>query len=322
MRNALAVSTALTASLALAFALVFGAAGARAESAKREEAKKEASAREAFRDGVSYYEKGRFADALVAFKQAYALRPSYKILFNIGQVQAMLGHNEAALEAFEGYLAEGRAEIKDRRLKELEREMARLAALVGELTIDGPSGAELWVDGERRGTLPLAGPLRLDAQEHLIVVRTGEALVCEKREMVIGAQAIVSKCEPPPQTSPEAPSVALALAPKGPAAPSVEASMKNVFLDEVAPWTAAGLGVASLAAAVVCAVKAKSLNGELNDACPGGDCPASRADDVDRLPKLAGAADGLFVATAVLGAAAITLFVAPWRDRKKEGGTP
>jgi tetratricopeptide (TPR) repeat protein len=301
---------------ALGLLLVAGAGLARAD-----ERKKDVFARDAFRDGVSYYEKGRFADALAAFKQAYALRPSYKILFNIGQVQAQLEHNAAALEAFEGYLAEGRAEIGGRRLEEIQREMARLAALVGDMEVDGPRGAELWVDGERRGYLPLAGPLRLDAGEHLVVVRTGDSLSCEKRETVVGAQDITSKCEPPPQTQPEPPTITLdaRLEPK-PESPPPETG--NVFLDEVAPWTAAGLGAAALAAGIACAVKTARLNGELRDACPNGECPPGRAEDVDALPKLAGAADGLFVATAVLSAAAITLFVAPWRHDAPEGGRP
>ena len=304
---------------ALVIAVV--AAALWAPAARAEGARKDAAARDAFRDGVSYYEKGRFADALAAFKQAYALRPSYKILFNIGQVQAMLDHDALALEAFEGYLAEGRAEIGEKRLKEIRREMDRLTALVGDLAVEGPGGAELWIDGERRGTLPLAAPLRLDAGEHLVVVRTSDAIECEKHETVLGAQQITSTCEPPPQTQPPPPAVtASATVATQPASPPPAAG--NVFVDEVAPWTATGLAAASLAAAIACAVEAAKLNGQLRDACPNGDCPPGRADDVDALPKLAGAADGLFVATAVLGAAAITLFVAPWRDREKEGKTP
>jgi tetratricopeptide (TPR) repeat protein len=63
-------------------------------------------ARAHFLSGQSYFDEGRFTDALHEFHEAYAIsrRPGFQ--FNIGVCEERLGHTEAAIAAFERYLQE------------------------------------------------------------------------------------------------------------------------------------------------------------------------------------------------------------------------
>jgi tetratricopeptide (TPR) repeat protein len=89
-------------------------------------AQTETEARAAFQAGVTAFESGRISEALVSFERAYALRPAYKILFNIAQAQAELGKTAQAIRSFEKYLEDGAEEINDGRRLKVEEELERL----------------------------------------------------------------------------------------------------------------------------------------------------------------------------------------------------
>jgi tetratricopeptide (TPR) repeat protein len=63
-------------------------------------------ARAHFLSGQSYFDEGRFADALHEFREAYTIsrRPGFQ--YNIGVCETQLGHTDAAIAAFERYLKE------------------------------------------------------------------------------------------------------------------------------------------------------------------------------------------------------------------------
>ncbi|MFO8070544.1 MAG: hypothetical protein R6V85_01600, partial [Polyangia bacterium] len=103
----------------LAAALLLAASGARAEDVKE-------AARRQFNNGVELYEAGKLEQASVAFERAYELKPTYRIMFNIAQVENDLGHFAAALRAYTRYLAEGGDEIGAERLAQVRSEIERL----------------------------------------------------------------------------------------------------------------------------------------------------------------------------------------------------
>jgi len=282
----------------------------------------EQEARDAFEEGTRFYQYLHYSDALDAFKRAYALRPSYRILYNIAQSQAMLGHPDLALEAFEAYLDQGATDISAGRRAAVERDITELRRRVGELEVNGPRGCEVWIDGERKGHLPMAASLRLPQGDHLVTLRRSAAASCDVAVTVVGGELTSATCEPVERGDPE-----------GPPGPSrrdgIDAEPEerapdpdggHLPRDRVVAWTAAGLGVGTLVAAAVCAWKTSEINSTLDAACHGGTCPPEYAGDVEALPRYAGAADGLFAATAVLSAVAVTLFIAPWR-RSEPGPT-
>ena len=106
------------------------------------EAGGDSEARAAFSEGVDAFEAGNIEDALRAFETAYALRPSYKILFNIAQAQAELNETERAIQTFEKYLEDGGNEISEGRRLKVEEEIKRLRIKAGELPAPTPPSPE------------------------------------------------------------------------------------------------------------------------------------------------------------------------------------
>ena len=60
-----------------------------------------AAARDAYDKGTTAFEHGDYVKALDAFVKANALIPSVQALYWIAQAQDKLGHNDAAIEAYE-----------------------------------------------------------------------------------------------------------------------------------------------------------------------------------------------------------------------------
>lgn len=288
-----------------------------------------------FGQGVKAFESARIDDALESFKRAYALHPSYRILYHIARAEAELGSPHRAIDAFEGYLADGGARISPGRKAQVLRELASLRLLVGEVIVVGAAGAEVWIDGERKGNLPLAGPIVLPEGSHRLIVRENREGPCDKEILVRGGQRKNEGCRP------DSAEIEMATVPHA----KIDASVVDVgrdmsgqgksddvdvqklngddrFLDKVAPWVATGIGGSALIAAIVCAIQTLSLNSELRLACTNGVCPASRSGDINRLKDLAAASDAMFVITAVFSAAAVTLFWAPWKKKEKETRGP
>jgi tetratricopeptide (TPR) repeat protein len=99
-------------------------------------------AKVAFNDGTELFEQQKFSDAARRFRDAYEIRPNWKLLYNIGQCEAAARRYGVALELFESYMAAGGDNIDQERTRELIGEMERLRNLVGFLDFqDLPMGA-------------------------------------------------------------------------------------------------------------------------------------------------------------------------------------
>lgn len=113
-------------------------------------------ARVRFERGKQLYEEGAFDAALIEFQRAYELSPSYRILYNIGQVYRQTNDYAGALRSYERYLSEGKSEIDAKRRAEVEQEVAQLRARVATLQISvSVPGAEISVDDVSVGKSPL-----------------------------------------------------------------------------------------------------------------------------------------------------------------------
>ena len=67
---------------------------------------------QAFQEGKRLYGDKKFKEAADAFRLANHLRRSWKLLYNIGQCEAAAKRYGMALDAFERYVAEGVAVLK------------------------------------------------------------------------------------------------------------------------------------------------------------------------------------------------------------------
>ena len=275
-------------------------------------------ARTAFAKGTEAYRDLAFSKALLYFKEAYRLRPSYRIQYNIAQTYLELSQPHLALTAFERYLSEGRHQIDAERRDEVVLEIRKLRQIVGEIVVTGKTGTECRVDDAHVGFLPLERPIRLEAGTHEISLYLHGEAVCVKKVQIIAGKKRIERCRLQDEDAQETPEPEsawdvmndttlmeydLRLA-GGPPAPG-----EKLRFIRVAPWVMTGLAAASLTTAAILAMKTSSLNAELSGACQNGECPPSRKSDLDRLPKLAAGADIMFVATSLFTAAAISLFI-------------
>jgi hypothetical protein len=112
--------------------------------------------------GLKAMRKGDYQAALDAFRRAHQARPTTRSHAEIGLAEQAL---HRWLEA-EADLAGALAEEEDAWLKEhrslLDKALADVRSHLGMLTVEsGPRGAEVKINGEPRGVLPLPKPLFL-----------------------------------------------------------------------------------------------------------------------------------------------------------------
>jgi hypothetical protein len=147
--------------LALIASLVAGVAHA---DGKLEDAKAH------LQSGATLYDENNFRGALVEFQKAYDLAPSYKILFNIGQVEMELQDYAGALKAYTRYLKEGGPDVPPDRGAQVNAEIERLKGRVGFLVVQTTAGAQVLVDDVQVGYAPLPDPVPVAAGQHRVTV--------------------------------------------------------------------------------------------------------------------------------------------------------
>jgi hypothetical protein len=111
--------------------------------------------------GLELRRQGLGAAALPLFQRAHALEPTPRTAGQLGLVEASLqrwldadAHLTLALES------PGDAWVSDNR-KLLDKALAVARQHIGELTVEGPAGAHVFVSGQGAKKLPLAQPLRV-----------------------------------------------------------------------------------------------------------------------------------------------------------------
>ena len=124
-----------------------------------------------FTKGVSLFRTNDFRAALVEFKAAYAVAPSFRIQFNIGQTCAELQDHACAAKAFESFLADGGKQVPPGQRIFAEHELKRLHALVGRVrVIVNVPGADIAIDGVPAGPSPLGEPVVAAAGRRKVTV--------------------------------------------------------------------------------------------------------------------------------------------------------
>jgi hypothetical protein len=327
--------TRAVAVLALAMAGVAGGARAvRAEPAPTDAAGagKLTEAERRFRRGIDLYKDGDPSAAFVEFKRAYDLVPSYRILYNLGQVSYQRHDYAAALRYFRQYLLDGDDAVPEDRHREVAGAIVDLEQHVGRIDIQTvDDGAEVFVDDVLIGTTPLRALVSVNAGRRKldVVARNGEhrtrfvevaggeiaSVAFPRLDSRPGdaGPARAAEARPALSLSPPKPAPAAAAAPLPAAAPPAAASVPVVAATPAprrAPfpwksWTLTGLLAGGAATTGVIALLSKrDLNDQLNmfPQDPG---------EVDyyqrRTRGFAMATDGLMIGTTLM--AAISLYL-------------
>lgn len=151
--------------LTLVIFLVGAVARAAHADAKLDEAKQHLEA------ATQLYDENNFRGALVELQRAYELAPSYKILFNIGQVEMELQDYAGALRAYSRYLSEGGPDVPAERDKQVRADIERLRGRIGKIAVQTAAGAEVLIDDVAIGFAPLPEPVVVNAGRHKVTVR-------------------------------------------------------------------------------------------------------------------------------------------------------
>jgi tetratricopeptide (TPR) repeat protein len=118
-----------------------------AKPAEGSDPKKMEEPRLRYQRGIQLFNEGNFEAARVEFERAYALAPSYKILYNIGLSYEQLGDYVQAQTTLQRYLDLGGTEIQDARRSEVAKELAQIRPRIARVTVKtNVPGTELFVD--------------------------------------------------------------------------------------------------------------------------------------------------------------------------------
>ena len=286
----------------------------------------EAAAKAAFAEGKAAFADERFTEAADSFREAYELKPSWKLLYNIGQAEAAGKRYGSALEAFERYLAEGGDDVSQERQREVQKEIARLKGMVGFLKVTAPTGAVVSVNGVERGTAPLTHDLPVTASVSLVVKATavGEILAEQSTQVSGGRTAEVNLTPetPIPIDHPavvsgggQAPTPSTPSTPSTPPTPSTSPSPLKTW-----GWISVGIGGALLVGGGITGGLALGKNADLENKCEADGCYSSEYDLMDRRDGLATAGTVLIISGGVLAATGIVLLIAG-RDGETESSS-
>lgn len=179
------------AGLVLVSAATMAAATARADS--------EDDARARVKRGLQLYDEGEYRLALAELERANEILPSWKLLYNIGQIHIQLGEYARAERVLRQYLDEGGGQIPADRRAEVEKDLAMLAPRVAKVTVEvNVDGADVFVNDQAAGRAPLA-KVPVDAGALRIVV-TKPGYQSETRAVrVAGGDETVIRIELAPQ---------------------------------------------------------------------------------------------------------------------------
>jgi tetratricopeptide (TPR) repeat protein len=148
-------------------------------------------ARIRFQRGVQLFHEGSFEAALAEFRKAYQVAPSYRLLYNIGQVHYELHDYVGALKSFRQYLTDGAAEIAADRRAAVEAEIRKLEGLVAYLDVTvRPDGADVLIDDVSVGISPLGGPVLVNAGQRRVTGNKGGQTAPVRNITVAGGERV------------------------------------------------------------------------------------------------------------------------------------
>lgn len=255
--------------------------------------------------------------ALVELRRAYELRPSYKIIFNMAQVQVAMKDYASALVSYRRYLDEGGAEVPEKRRSEIEAQVATLEQRVATLTIttDVPN-VEVFIDDTLLGKTPNLSPVLVNAGVRKFTLRHPDYDVQAERVSVLGgtqrqlafslSQRKVTESATPVQAPPP-PGGGESASNAAPTTTEQQGSATDATPFRVEPWMPWALTGVLGAAALTTGAFTLSANSELSDM--RGQADLSRA----ALQDQSGHVGNLALATDILlGATVIAAGVSAW----------
>jgi tetratricopeptide (TPR) repeat protein len=259
-------------------------------------------ARSRFQKGVQLYREGSFESALAEFRRAYQVAPSYRILFNIGQVQFELHDHVEALKAFRQYLSEGGTEIPADRRTQVEADIQKLEGRVAYLDIaTNVDGAQITVDDVPVGISPLRSAVLVNSGPRRVAVSKAGHGATARNVTVAGGDRI---------------KISLDMTENAASRPSADASSKRSSgkVEISSPPNRTGVWVGVVATGIFAvgtgtfALLTREAKGEFDRELEKYPTTRERIDDArSRMRTYAGLTDGFAAATVVSGGVTLLL---------------
>jgi len=207
---ALLVALTVSAAPASSFAQESPGQGTRSGQASKME-----EARARYTRGMKLYDEGNPPAARAEFERAYALAPSYRILYNIGLCYQATNDYVEALRNFERYLTEGGNEITDDRRAEVNKQIADLKPNIASVTIStNVPGATITIDDIAIGQAPISDKILVNPGRRKVSAAKQGLFPATKSIVFVGSentQVNLELTEPP--KSADAPKDSTDLAP-------------------------------------------------------------------------------------------------------------
>jgi hypothetical protein len=292
--------------VALVFLSFLAQAGAEATNP---EAKAKAQA--LLREGAQSYQQAAFADALEKFGQAYAVFPSPKLLFNIGQASRELGRPADAVDAFQKFLVQAPDASPDL-IAEAKQSVEELSPKIGKLFINcNIAGAKIAVDGKVVGKTPLLDFILVSPGSHQVTA-AHPTTMSEVQTVTVAAGAVEtlgirlrSSAEAAPAAQPSKEPTAPTVDLQTTSTPRESPATRGWLLGRKWTWVAAGSTVVFIGAAAISGFAMQSKYDDLRKSCgtaAGANWTGCNSDDIrslDMRKNIANVFWGLSAAAAV-----------------------
>ena len=179
--------------MCLATAVLCGSVQVHAQTQDDAGSEQDRVARMHFETGTALFESGDYEQAIESYRQAYALSPRPRLLFNIALGYERLGQLENAIQNLRAYLAasprvanRGRLELRIRRMEQrLQEQRAKAQPVAAPLeqasapkAEPGSSAAEL--EPRSRWTAPVIASASVSAAGVLMVATLGPMALSER----------------------------------------------------------------------------------------------------------------------------------------------
>jgi len=220
--------------------------------------------------GIELREQGKDEQALELFRRALAQSPTPRARAQVALAEQALGMWIAAERDLVLAIGADDPWIKKHR-GPLEAALGVVQSHLGELDVrGGPPGAEVFIDGARVGSLPLASPARVVTGAHTVEVRApGYVAVTRSTSVAAGgvARETVDLARAAPASSASAGAPAATGAPPGGEGPAPAPGAGDT--QRLLGYGALGLGAASLGLGVAGLLVRQGIVSDYNAQCPG-----------------------------------------------------
>jgi hypothetical protein len=271
-------------------------------------------ARAHFDRGVTFYDEADYSAALVEFSRAYAIAPTWQVLFNIGQSYFQVHDYAHALVTLKRFVDEGQDRIPPERRALVDAERTDLGNRVGHVSIaSNVEGATLRVDDVVVGVAPLSEPVLVSVGVRKISATVaGREPVEQEASVPVGETVDVRLDFSEPPASPAAPAAV-------PAPMRVERSATP--RNHTAAIAALSLAAAGATAGVVFGALALHDKSRLEGECSGRACAFGSQSDIDAVSRDGTVSTVAFGVAAVGAVAGVVLWLTAGSGRPVQDGT-